>query len=68
MEYYCKSVKRFGLVVQGREDNTCFDQQYPTYKAVREDLYKNPKLLDAVREKIMEAKMSEFYDLEEEDY
>jgi len=47
----------------GKEGKTifCFDQQYPTYKAVREELYGNPKLLDAVREKIMEARMEQLY-------
>ncbi len=61
-------LKDLGWLYKEGKTITCFDQQYPTYKAVREDLYKNPKLLDAVREKIMEAKMSELYDLEEEDY
>jgi recombination protein RecA len=61
-------LKDLGWLYKEGKIVTCFDQQYPTYKAVREDLYKNPKLLDAVREKIMEAKMSELYDLEEEDY
>ena len=61
-------LKDLGWLYKEGKTVTCFDQQYPTYKAVREDLYKNPKLLDAVKEKIMEARMEELYGVEEEDY
>jgi len=61
-------LKDLGWLYKDGKTVTCFDQHYPTYKAVREDLYKNPKLLDAVKDKIMEARMEELYGVEEEDY
>ena len=61
-------LKDLGWLYKEGKAVVCFDQQYKTYKAVREDLYKQPKLLDAIREKIMEAKMEELYGVEAEGY
>lgn len=44
----------------------CFGEKFNTYKAVKEKLYADRKLIQSVRNQILEAKLEEVYGVEEE--
>jgi len=59
-------LKDLGWMTKEGKKVICFGDEFNTYKAVKEHLYSNPKLIQTIRDKIMEARMEEVYGLEEE--
>lgn len=54
-------LKDLGWLGKNGKKFFCFDQEYTTLKAIREDIYSQPDVLAAIKEKIMEARLEEIY-------
>ena len=58
-------LKDLGWMYKDSKVVNCFGEEYPTFKAVREELYSKPDVIAAVRTKILEAYEEQVYGLDE---